>query len=743
MIESIVISQTSSYTGYPQKLFKLKAVNYIFGANGAGKTTIGRIIANQENYPSCEIAWKNNIKADVFVYNKDFVERNFDQSQSIKGVFTLGESRSETIAEIEQNNKQIQDCSAKITNCLEALNGGQDAPGKIAELSALEVRYKDIFWLKKQKYDEIFQSVFEGYRANAEFFKNKILSEKNDNKEPVQSFSALEKKAKTIFSDDLKLESSLTLINISKLFEFERNQLFQKKIIGQSDVSISEMIDKLGNSDWVRAGIDFYSKNDNHCPFCQKAIEREFERLLLEYFDDAYQKEVSALKLLCDAYLQEVDACILNLNQLLSVDSRYLNKAKLKLLIQELKSLFVQNKQLIDAKMSEVSRSVTLYSSEDLTLEINALIGECNKLILDHNKTIENIENERASLKASAWAFIVDELSVDISAYFDSKESLTKAIEGLNAAIKRHESERKALEAANQIAEKKITSVKPTVDAINALLQRFGYQGFQLSQTDDAKSYRLVRSSGANAKDTLSEGEKTFVTFLYFFHLLLGGESESRISSDRIVVFDDPVSSLDSNILFVVGSLIRTLIEKTTSGSSHIKQIFVITHNIYFHKEVCFNVRRKGPILKDEETFWLVRKPNGISSIENCQENPVKTSYELLWKELGRKDLSKQTVQNTIRRILENYFKFFGGVDPKQICNNLPENDRAICNSLFSWVNDGSHYIVDDLYVSLDDVSIENYLRIFKEIFIHSGHESHYQMMIDATTLTAQNNAYE
>ena len=53
----------------------------------------------------------------------------------------------------------------------------------------------------------------------------------------------------------------------------------------------------------------------------------------------------------------------------------------------------------------------------------------------------------------------------------------------------------------------------------------------------------------------MSEGEKTFVTFLYFYHLLKGSESDSGMTTDRIVVFDDPVSSLDSDVLFIVSRL--------------------------------------------------------------------------------------------------------------------------------------------------------------------------------------------
>ena len=736
MIDSVEIFQVSTYTGEPQSLTNLRPINFIYGANGAGKSTIGRVIGGKETYPACNISWRNNIKMDVFVYNKDFVEKNFNHSRNIKGVFTLGEERVEIKDQIENNNKLLQDLSAKIASCHALLNGDDKSRGKNAELSILEGKAKEAFWLKKQKYDDQFQAAFEGYRGNSELFKDKILSEKNNNKNTVEQLSILESRAKIIFSNDLKAELLLHLVDPKELIDIETDGLFQKKIIGQSDVNIAKMIDKLGNSDWVKEGISFYEKNDSHCPFCQRSMDREFERLLFEYFNEAYKIDVEKLSRMAEAYDLECDRLISSIDSLRSSGSRYLDVDKFDVVIEKFRSRNVQNKQLIETKLSEVSRSITLLSSNELVLEINALIEACNKSIIDHNKMVENIGSERVSLKNCIWAFIVDELSTEISSYLEEKNNLQKTIEGLKASILKHESEKKLLELENQKAEKQITSVKPTVDAINNLLLKFGYQGFKLAQTEDMKSYTLIRSDGTDAKETLSEGEKTFVTFLYFFQLLSGGESESTISSDRIVVFDDPVSSLDSNILFVVGSLIRVLMEGVVSGRSHLKQIFVMTHNIYFHKEVSFNINRKGGLLKNDETFWLVRKPQGVSVLEGCQENPIKTSYELLWRELSRKDLSKLTVQNTIRRILENYFKFFGGIDPKHICNKLPEGDRAIGNSLFSWINDGSHYIVDDLYVSLDDVAIDVYLRVFKDIFFYAGQESHYEMMMQATAPT-------
>ena len=121
--------------------------------------------------------------------------------------------------------------------------------------------------------------------------------------------------------------------------------------------------------------------------------------------------------------------------------------------------------------------------------------------------------------------------------------------------------------------EKQTTSVQPTIDAINALLLSCGFQGFSLAKTASGTSCKLIRSDGSDAKATLSEGEKTFVIFLYFYHLLKGSVSDSGMTTDRVVVFDDPVSSLDSDILFIVGSIIKGLFDEVRLGTGHIKQI--------------------------------------------------------------------------------------------------------------------------------------------------------------------------
>lgn len=56
--------------------------------------------------------------------------------------------------------------------------------------------------------------------------------------------------------------------------------------------------------------------------------------------------------------------------------------------------------------------------------------------------------------------------------------------------------------------------------------------------------------------------------------------------------------------------------------------------------------------------------------------------------------------------------------------------EKNICRSLISWINDGSHSIPDDLYIDSYTDSVERYKTVFKQIFVKMDHEAHYDMMM-------------
>ena len=49
---------------------------------------------------------------------------------------------------------------------------------------------------------------------------------------------------------------------------------------------------------------------------------------------------------------------------------------------------------------------------------------------------------------------------------------------------------------------------------------------------------------------------------------------------------------------------------------------------------------------------------------------------------------------------------------------------------MLSWAHDGSHYAHDDLYITIEDETVDKYLEVFKKIFEKTGHSAHYDMMM-------------
>ena len=87
-----------------------------------------------------------------------------------------------------------------------------------------------------------------------------------------------------------------------------------------------------------------------------------------------------------------------------------------------------------------------------------------------------------------------------------------------------------------------------------------------------------------------------------------------------------------------------------------------------------------------------------------------------------------------MRRILENYFSILGKTKDDTIVDSFTTiEEKMICRSLLSWINDGSHTIPDDLYIDSYTDSIDRYKKMFKEVFTKMGHEAHYKMMMGET----------
>lgn len=729
MIESILIQNEASYGCPGETLSGLSKFNFLYGSNGTGKTTISRIIADEAAFSDCRIVWQGDIGLEPLVYNRDFVEKNFNQSSELKGIFTLGEKDKDILEQIQDAKdtlSSIEEGGLKLKNTLVGEDGNG---GKKAELERLESEFEEKCWKLKQKHDDELQGAFVGVRGKKSAFKIKLLSEAENNSTELKEITDLENRAGTVFEGTPQTETTIPALNYENLIRLESAPILIKKIIGKEDVDIAAMIQKLSNSDWVKQGRKFYDTNDNVCPFCQQKIESSFTDSLNAYFDEAFEKDIAAIDTLLSNYKTYSERLQLSLQSALENPSKFLDAEKLKVEKEILDSRITINLHKIEKKQAESSQSVDLNSLKNVLTEIDILIDSTNTSTREHNKMVSNLAQEKKTLTAQVWKYLLEKgIKDDLATYRSRKKDLQKSFGNLNTQIEQKRKEYKEQDAKIKKLEKNTTSIQPTIDEINNLLKSFGFTGFSLVRSEKDRFYKIQRPDGTDAQETLSEGEKSFITFLYFYHLLKGSETETGMTTDRVVVFDDPVSSLDSDILFIVSSLIRGLFDEVRNDHGHIKQIFVLTHNIYFHKEITFNPRRNKAF--NEETFWMIRKPDQLTKIIQYDTNPIKTSYELLWIEVQKTDHSNLSIQNSMRRILENYFTILGGMDPDDICEKFEGKDKLICRSLFSWINAGSHSAHDDLYISVDDSSIDRYLQVFKQIFIKTKHEAHYHMMM-------------
>ena len=739
MIDTLEIDQVATYANR-QAMAGLKDINFVFGANGAGKTTIGRVVANKSKHEhaNCSITWRDGIEMQPLVYNRDFVDANFNAEGSLKGIFTLGEKDIANELAVKAKKEEVDRYVKEIVQRANTLGDAGEKSGKFGELAELEADFKEQCWTQKRKHDEAFSEAFAGARNDAAKFKERLLQQSQCNAADSQTLEYLTERAATVFGVAPQRQAKLPTLNFAGIVALEADPILSKKVLGKEDVNIAEMIHRLGHSDWVKAGQAHYETSAPNCPFCQQAAPEGLTVSLKSYFDETFEQDTQAVADLQVAYDRENESLLLALNAIEESKSTFLDTMAFAREQTTIEAKLRTNLLILANKRKEPSTPQKLESLAEPLAAIFDLIEAANAKVSEHNCIVDGIGTEKTKLVAQVWRHILDEMRVDLEIYRRKKAGLSAAVESLKSQIRTFEEAKVTAELELRELEKKTTTVQPTVDAINDLLKSFGFKTFTLAKVGDQPHYKLVRHDGTDAKHSLSEGEKSFVTFLYFYHLIKGSDSESGAVRDRVVVFDDPVSSMDSDVLFIVSSLIRALFDDMKNERGYVKQVFVLTHNVYFHKEVCFaSPQRKGAVKRDKgaerslsRSYWVVRKSPTGPLLDRFDENPIKTSYELLWDEVRKGERNPLTIQNTMRRILEHYFKILGGVDFDDLCEKFEGREKLVCRSLLSWVNDGSHFSHDDAHFAIGPDAIDDQVAIFKKIFERAEHLPHYDMMM-------------
>ncbi|MFY7937334.1 MAG: AAA family ATPase [Flavobacterium sp.] len=171
--------------------------------------------------------------------------------------------------------------------------------------------------------------------------------------------------------------------------------------------------------------------------------------------------------------------------------------------------------------------------------------------------------------------------------------------------------------------------------------------GYKL--TIDGKDISFVPNQPFNAKECLSEGDKSTIALAFFLSKL----DIDPNRQDKILIFDDPLSSLDTNRRTYTIGIIKALFQQ-------MKQVVVLSHNEFFLHEIGkdFGGAVKNT-LRITENFAAK-----ASVIEECDlDSLVKNDYfkhiEALEAFRITPDHSiKDTVLGWLRNVLEAHLRF-------------------------------------------------------------------------------------
>lgn len=718
MIEEIVIGDAATFKN---EIINPKKINYFYGFNGSGKSTIGKIIENPSIFKNCSRKFRDD-EIEVLIYNQDFVDNNFYETSNIKGIFTLGKDASDAQKIIEQTKIEL-DKKVKESNSLKA-----KIDEKNNEKNTEEKNFQEKCWEIKLKYSEKFKEALTGKIGNKSLFAENCLSVEI-NKENLFTIQDLELKYNDLYKKELKAKALLQTIDFKQFKDLESSSILSESIKGNDSLSVSELIEKLNNSDWVKNGLKYLEINNSQCPFCQQDLNHTNIQELAKYFDKEYEDNCNLINNIYKKYGEEFQIIYQtienNINQM--NDSA---KTNLESKLKEFNLIFESNKTYLLNKIEKPSELITLTSTETILEEIKNIIDLENEVITEFNKMVENSEKEKNELKKNLWNFFASELESHIKIYNKSISDIEKTILIINEKISNIQLEISNRSSLIRQKESEITGITQTIIEINKILTSFGFNSFKLKESENKGKYKIVRNDGSNVGRTLSEGEYRFISFLYFYQLIKGSTEHHGIVKDRIIVIDDPISSLDSNTVFIVSTLVKNIINNCLNNNDGIKQVFVLTHNVYFYKEIVY--KGSGKHKKEtQEQYYVVKKIDNVSSIQDYAENPIETTYQLLWNELHEDSKkNRATVYNTMRRILEYYFNIVGKQDYEKCVDNFEGEEKILCKSLISFINDNSHYISDDFSMIFEDDTIEKYQKVFRKIFENLGHISHYNMMM-------------
>ncbi|ULT68710.1 AAA family ATPase [Pseudomonas sp. BC42] len=625
MISQVDIASFGSFSGLEWKkavrdngknIKTFQRLNIIYGRNYSGKTTLSRIFRALEtrrlplNYVGSSFTVTGDKGAvtcsdllthdyDVRVYNRDFVTDNLSFLVNQDG----GDIK--TFAIVGEQNKEIDEAIATIEATLgsvEAKAGLRfDLEATRKERDRTKIEYSNAFTalegkLRSHAADKIKKNRQYGVPVyNIDHIKRDIAA---INKAGFVPLTLQEQAGKLALLKQEALPDITNTLAITLQFDSLKSLADPSlsKVITPTK-PIQELLNDSILQLWVKQGIAHHRDKRKVCAFCRQSLPHDIWQTLDEHFS----KESGDLETALDNAITLVNAEIAAVAGFVSLrsDQFYTEERSdfdtrstaltdaLGVYKKDLEAL----KKLLETRKSNLFQTVALLLPRHDPKEIQTHLNVINTLIAKNNGKTKTLETDKATARdalrltdvfAFADAITYEAESARIAALKINADTAEMACTNAEKEIRNAEAEVQSLRTQQKDERK-------GAERVNSLLNNFfGHDGLKLEPRDsaDKATIKFEITRDGKAAYNLSEGECSLIAFCYFIAKLADPESKDK---ELIIYIDDPISSLDSNHVFFMYSLIESLIAKPIkksdgSNTYRYQQLFISTHNLDFLK---------------------------------------------------------------------------------------------------------------------------------------------------------------
>lgn len=513
------------------------------------------------------------------------------------------------------------------------------------------------------------------------------------------------------------------MINVD---DIEKSELLSKVIVGNKNSSVATVIEKLGNSDWVNTGIKFVHMDGEKgvCPFCQQeTITQDFLDHISAYFDESYNQDKSQIEQMITRYEAEIKKATVFLDAIKEDSFLEKKKTEIENFSTNLTSVSEQNLTTLKEKAKTPSIQVSLQPIEEIIASVNSIIEKANSEIALYNQRIADIKGSKNKIRYRFWQLMRKEYNSVIELYSANKKAYEQSEKNAQKDLQTKISEINTNTALIEENRKKTVNIDEAVENIKNGLIDIGITDFTIEKYSEEEAlYRLKREdSDEDVFKTLSEGEKMVISFLYFIELCKGESTAEKATNKKIVVIDDPISSLSHIYVFNIGRLIHNEFLRTEKYN----QLFILTHSLYFFYEL---TNTKHEERKETQRLFRICKNTESSYFEDMKYEDIQNDYQAYWHIIKDEKQAPALIANCMRNVLEYFFNFVENQDLAQVFQK-PELQETSYMAFNRYMNRESHSKGQNIF-DIKEFDYNSFRQAFRKVFDIEGYIDHYNKMI-------------